>query len=166
MCKTLFSILLIIICSCVCKKQSEPNQGDFDPPNIDPEKVPEEISLFNPKPLILMKFKASENGYSMETFRAKGTPTLAANPSDDIIIVGFGGQGDTMRVIKLFNPRVLYTTGTSELDSVILKTATFPISFLKSDSIHLITLTVQRGPNAGLEANFPIGDFEELPVIP
>ena len=150
--KIWIALTLILLTAC----QLVPRAEEQSTPVADPEKVREELALYEPIPLLAARFTASESGYSISMYRTMGAPTAQIVQSRPVRVRAFGQGGEQIAEVSLENPREIHTTGAEDPDRDVRPTATFTVFFERPLEIGAIEIEVLSGPNRGLQETYDV----------
>ena len=158
----MYRILLIIFVLLItgCGANEAASEQTFGKPQDDPRKVPESFTLYEPIPVLAVKFEASKEGYRMTPFRALGAPTNTIDQSRQVLIQVFDGQGEIISSVSIDNPREIHTVGSTKPEQNILSQAEFTLFFANPDLIEILTVSVLDGPNKGLVETYKVNPKE------
>jgi hypothetical protein len=159
-------VLLALLCLVftTCRENNQSSVSEVGAQKVDPQKVPKDRTLEQPVPLVAVKVEASDAGYTIKAFRAKGTPTNKIDQSRDVVIKVIDGQGKELSAVSIFNPREIHTTGKNNPRTATLKQASFIVFFDQADDIRTIEVEVKRGANAPLKQSINV-DPRDLPTL-
>ena len=162
----MYRILLIILALAItgCAVNESASEYEFSAPQADPRKVPESFTLYDPVPVLAVKFEASKDGYRMAPFRAMGAPTSTIDQGRDVLIQVFDSQGEMLSSVSIDNPREIHTAGSTKPDRATLPKATFTLFFANPDSIQTLNVSVLDGPNREFIETYKI-DPRELKFL-
>lgn len=146
-------ITALLLAGCLSEGQV---LDDLATPVADPEKVPVEITLYDPVPVLAAKFEASESGYTVTMYRTFGAPSSTIDQNRDVRVQALDAQGTVLSSVTVDNPRDVHTVGASEPDTAVLPVGTFTVFFADPLEIRALKVEVINGVNSGLEQSFEV----------
>jgi hypothetical protein len=123
---------------------------------VDPENVPEDISLFDEGPVLLVRVTADVGTYKAELVRKVGVPTNAIVQHRDVQVTARSLSGEVVGQVTVDNPRLARTVGSKEPKKVELPSGRFSVLFGSPTEIRSVEVVVRAGPDAGLRQIFAV----------
>lgn len=123
---------------------------------LDPKRVPTELTLSPATSVLLVTLEASEAGYRLlSVTNVLGAINQAPLGGKDVLVTGLGRNGRVVGTAATFNPRDVHTTGAKNPATSVLASAVFSVRLPKPEEIQAISVEVKAGPNAKLRQTFP-----------
>lgn len=143
-----------------CASTSAKAPGTVDLPSLpvtDPNRVPEQMSVFNEQLVLALTFKAATTGYSLvQKRKVLGRPAKAVNLSRDVLIVAKDVEGNIVSKVSVDNPRTIRSVGGKSHDVAVAASGTFTVTFGNPDLIKKVEVSVVRGPNSDMKREFAV----------
>lgn len=150
-------ILLALPMLLGCSANHERAAKELASPPVDPQRVPKDITLYQPAPVLATRFEVTESGYALqESWITTGAPTSQIDQNRAVAIRALDAQGRPVETISVHNPRDVHTTGASNPDSKVLERATLTVFFSKPDAIEALEVEVRAGANEGYKQAFKV----------
>lgn len=130
----------------------------------EPKSIPKELSLYQQESVLIVRFEATAQGYSMTGRKGLGVPTMAIVLNREVVITARDGNGKALGTVSVFNPRDVRTTGSKRPARDVLDKGSFTVAFPSPDHIRSIDVFVRGGANAGHKQAFNI-DLAKIPSI-
>ncbi|PVW13198.1 hypothetical protein DDV96_13910 [Marixanthomonas spongiae] len=135
----------------------EPKENINLPETPDPEKVPRDISLYQPVPVLRLTFKVTEEGYQLvSTDRILGAPSTAIVQDRPLRITAFGKQNEPLKTVSKPNPLEVRTAGTDRAGFARLDEATVTVFFDKPDQLGSVRIQLFENNEPVYEQTFEV----------
>lgn len=147
-------VLLLLSISAIAQ---DPKGNINLPETNDPEKMPRDISLYQPVPVIRITFKATKEGYQLvSSEKIMGAPTAAIVKDRPLRITAFDNQNKPIRIVSKANPLEVRTTGTDKAGFASLEEATITVFFEKPEQLGLVKIQLFENNEPVYEETFEV----------
>lgn len=161
---TFLGILLTLPMLLGCSANHGRTGDDLAGTPVDPQRVPKEITLYQPAPVLAARFEVTDAGYALvESWITPGAPTSKIDQNRDVAIRALDAQGRPVETISVHNPRDVHTAGARDPDHAVLPKATLTVFFSKPDAIESLEVEVRRGANEGYKQTFKVEPKQRPP---
>lgn len=148
------AVLLLLSISAIAQ---DPKGTVNLPETIDPEKMPRDITLYQPVPVMQLTFKATKDGYELvSSQRVLGAPSTAIVKDKPLRISIFSVQNKLMETVSKPNPLEVRTTGTDKAGFAILEEATVTVFFEKPEQIGTVSIQLFENNESVYEETFEV----------
>jgi len=153
--KTTLLVLLAAVLLAGCRSTNSGTRNSAV--QLNPKRVPTELTLSPATSVLLVTLEASEAGYRLlSATNVPGAINRAPLGGKDVLVTGLGRNGRVVGTASTFNPRIIHTTGAKNPATNVLASAVFSVKLPKPEEIQAITVEVKEGPNAKLRQTLPI----------
>jgi hypothetical protein len=163
--KTVLPALLIAsLCVAACAGPRQNALTEVGVAQVDPRRMPTEIVLYQPVPVLGVRLDATEAGYAATTFRAAGAPSNSLDQSRDVVVQATDPAGRPIQTVTVDNPRAVHTVGSRNPAQAVRPTGSVTVFFPNPDQVRSISVTVLRGPNEGFRREFKVDPAKPGPA--
>jgi hypothetical protein len=157
-------LLIASLCMTACAGPRQNTLTEVGVAQVDPRRMPTEIVLHQPVPVLGVRLDATEAGYAATTFRAAGAPSNSLDQSRDVVVQATDPAGRPIQTVTVDNPRAVHTAGSRNPAQSVRPTGSVTVFFPNPDQVRGISISVLRGPNEGLKRQFKVDPAKPGPA--
>lgn len=158
------ALVIASMCVTACAGPRQNALTEVSVAQSDPRRMPTEIVLYQPAPVLGVRLDATEAGYAATTFRAAGAPSNPLDQSRDVVVQAMDATGRPTQTVTVDNPRAVHTTGSRNPAQAVRPAGSVTVFFPNPDQVRGISVSVLRGPNEGLEQEFKVDPAKPGPA--